>query len=158
MLPYDTPLVSYEEGPATALAPQFLEHGTGSFMRIIKGNPIGMLLHPDDTMSPYLSARGEHMHYPVEQTMLLDESMHVDHYRVGQQIPARAAQSPVQKFIKLSRNILSQFGWPDASVGSMIDEGKGIPAGDPHATHQFWVRNTHYAGLPQDYKPRSGQK
>lgn len=134
MDPYDTPTTIFDRhfGPRTALTPKIVAHGGGNNLRILKGNPVGYVQHPDGSFRPYLSARGEHSHLPQESAMIQHarfSDLAVDHYHLGQIMPAKHA-APVQQ-VRPS----SQYRWPDTSIAQSLTAhpvfgGEAHPGGD----------------------------
>jgi hypothetical protein len=116
MTPYDIGSAWYEQQPQTALTPKIVAHGGGNNLRVLKGNPVGHVIHPDGTMHPYLSARMEHSHQPLEHAMLIDGTLQIDHYRLGNVMPSRAAGAPGRHIQPSATAPHKQ--WPDTSVSS----------------------------------------
>jgi hypothetical protein len=119
MFPYDTPSTIFDNhfGPSTALTPKIVAHGGGNNLRVLKGNPVGYVQHPGGQFRPYLSARMEHAHQPVEAAMIEHAKLGtiaIDHYHLGTVVPARHA-GPVRQV-----SPSSQYQWPDTSVSASI--------------------------------------
>lgn len=123
MIPYDTPLGgSFEHhfAPRTALTPQIVAHGGGNHdQRVLKGNPVGYMQHPGGQYHAYASARMEHAHLPLEHSML--GSLDLDHYQLGQTMPARARgthQGPENR--RIVPTAAAWQAWPDTSISSAL--------------------------------------
>ena len=145
MIPYNTPISGPMErscAPRTALTPKIVAHGSQSNIRVLKGNPVGYAQHPDGSWNPYFSARMEHSHEPIEHAML--QSVDVDHYRFGQNVPSRA--TPVRNKV-ITPSETPWHEWPDTSVSSAFNDdyfGYG-----PTSSAAF--------GPADPYTPRGGQ-
>lgn len=131
MNPYPDPTTGYEWGPQTALTPKLVAHGSQSNFRILKGNPAGFAISRDGEMHAYLSARMEHSHQPLEHAML--GSVDLDHYRLGQSMPARMQPGPERR---IQPDPASLFSWPDTSVSSGFHPHENPLAG-PHPGRTF---------------------
>ena len=119
MIPYKNPTTIFDQhfGPHTALTPSIVAHGGGHELRVLKGNPVGYVQHPGGEFKPYLSARMEHSHQPVEGAMIEHAKLGtvaIDHYHLGQVLPARHG-APVSHV-----SPSSQYRWPDTSVSEAI--------------------------------------
>jgi hypothetical protein len=134
MIPYKDPTSRFDVfGPPTSLTPKIVSHGGGlnsKQRRFIKGNPVGWMQGGDGRYYPYLSARMEHAHQPVEHAML--NSVNVDHYGLGQIMPREEAG---QKEQSIRPSAQGMFVWPDTSVASpfsphVVFGGTEHPGGD----------------------------
>lgn len=110
---YDNPSTNYELGPETALTPKLVAHGSQANFRVLKGNPVGLVLDDEGYMTPYLSARMEHYAQPVEHAML--DTVSLDSYGLGNKVPL---MQPPTKRRFLVPDKSSIFRWPDTSVAS----------------------------------------
>jgi hypothetical protein len=141
MIPYKDPTSAFDvHGPATSLTPKIVSHGGGTpggLRRVLKGNPVGWMQHEDGRYYPYLSARMEHSHQPVEHAML--NSVDLDHYGLGQVMPRRVQD---QSAGNIRPSAQGMFSWPDTSVsspfqphvvfGGLEHPGGDYPAGDDY--------------------------
>lgn len=143
MIPYNNPTTLFDRmfGPHTALTPKIVAHGGGNNLRVLKGNPVGYVQHPGGEMRPYLSARGEHIHQPLEAALVQHAQLGnvaVDHYQLGQVMPAKHG-APVRAV-----SPSSQYQWPDTSVSASIVSD--IFGGGQHPGPQFG-RGVKYFGV-----------
>ena len=141
MIPYKNPTSQFDVfGPPTSLTPKLVSHGGGynaQRREVLKGNPVGWMRHGDGRYYPYLSARMEHSHQPIEHAML--NSVDLDHYGLGQIMP-REVQEVQPRSIRPSAQ--GMFSWPDTSVssafqphvafGGLSHPGGDYPAGDAY--------------------------
>lgn len=111
--PYDDPSASYEWGPATELTPKLVAHGgVNSGYRILKGNPVGFVIRPAGYLEPYLNAEMEN--YPQPEHHAILETTDVDHYHLGQTMPAQPVGP--ERYIRPTNQ--TPILWPDASVSA----------------------------------------
>ena len=142
MIPYKNPTSQFDVfGPPTSLTPKLVSHGGGIDARerrlFLKGNPVGWMQNGDVRYYPYLSARMEHSHQPVEHAML--NSVDVDHYGLGQIMPRTVQETPVGNIRPSAQGM---FAWPNTSVsapfnphvvfGGLEHPGGDFPAGDDY--------------------------
>lgn len=141
MIPYRDPTSRFDVfGPPTSMTPKIVSHGGGAnsrVRRLVKGNPVGWMQHSDGRYYPYLSARMEHSHQPVEHAML--NSVDLDHYGLGQIMPREVQE---QSAGNIRPSAQGMFSWPDTSVsapfqphvvfGGLEHPGGDYPAGDDY--------------------------